>query len=140
MAVKYKAGLIITVNRSHLRHNTPEQVLRFHHDHHAWWSSKHWDDTFYTGLPVFVRYAGTNEIIGRAVIASQHPTVDPDTPDPDLPLRYEVRFIDAEPIRGVHLRDFGVTSGRARQAVIGLRRGERDAIAAALEHGPPDAD
>jgi hypothetical protein len=133
MAVKYKAGLLITVNKARQRENTPEQSLAFHATERAWWSSKHWDDTFYPGLQVFVRFAGTNEVIGRAVIEKQHPVVDPHPPDPDLPLRYVVRFLNRTPVRGVYLRDFGITGGRARQAVIGLRSVERDRISAALD-------
>lgn len=133
MVVRNKAGLIITVSRSHLRDQIPEEILDFHREQRAWWSSAKDNAAIWKGMPVFVRFAGTNEIIGRAWFRSDCAKRDPNTPDDDLPWRYEVEFGDRPAVRGVYLRDFGVTGGRARPGLIGLTSGERDEIDAALD-------
>jgi len=131
--LRFKAAALITVNKSIYRSNTPEQILEWHADQGAWWSSSRHDESLFNGQVVFVRFAGTNEIIGRARVLNHVPEHRPNENEPDLIWRYEFEFLNREPIRGVHLRDFGVTGGRARQGLIGLRRAEADAIAAALD-------
>lgn len=129
----YKAAALITVNRSVYRDNTPEEVLAWHTDEGAWWSSSKHDESLFNGQVVFVRFAGTNEIIGRARVVNHKAVYEPLPDDPDLVWRYEFEFLNREPIRGLHLRDFGVTGGRARQGLIGLKRDEMAAIEEALD-------
>lgn len=130
---RYKAAIIITVNKAIYRDNTPESALGWHADQGAWWSSSRHDESLFNGQVVFVRYAGTNEIIGRASVVDHVPTHAPNEHDPELVWRYEFEFLNRGPIRGVYLRDFGVTGGRARHALIGLRKQEADALERALK-------
>ena len=62
----FKAAMLITVNKAIYKDNTPEEVLAFHVERSAWWSSHNHDRDMYPDQIVFVRYAGTNEVIGRA--------------------------------------------------------------------------
>lgn len=130
--LRYKAALIITVNKSIYKDNTPEEVLGWHADAGAWWSSSSHDESFFNDQVVFVRYAGTNEIIGRARVVNHEAVYEDQPDDPELPWRYGFEFLNRDPVRGIFLRDFGVTGGRARPGLIGLRRHEADAIAAAI--------
>jgi hypothetical protein len=50
------------------------------------------------------------------------PEHDPLEREPDLVWRYGFEFLNREPIRGVSLREFGVSGGRTRQGLIGLKR------------------
>jgi hypothetical protein len=131
--LRYKAAALITVNKSIYRDHTPEQVLAWHADQGAWWSSSRHDESLHNDQVVFVRFAGTNEIIGRARVANHVGEDAPNPHDPDLPWRYEFEFLNREPVRGVYLRDFGVTGGRARHGLIGLRHGEAQQIGVAID-------
>lgn len=133
----FRAAQIITVNRSAYRDNTPEEVLGWHADAAAWWTSTRHDESIFNDQTVFVRYAGTNEIIGRARVIDHVPTDDPCPGEPDLQWRYAMEFLNREPIRGVHLRDFAVTGPRARRGLIGLRYSEAQAIGQALAAEAP---
>ena len=137
--LRYKAAALITVNKSIYRDNTPEQVLAWHADQGAWWSSSRHDDSLFNGQIVFVRYAGTNEVIGRASVINHQGEDAPNEHDPELKWRYAFEFLSREPVRGVYLRDFGITGGRARQGLIGLRHDEGQAIGAALDDRPTHA-
>jgi hypothetical protein len=130
--LRYKAAVLITVNKSIYRDNTPEQVLAFHVDRGAWWSSSNHKESLFNGQIVFVRFAGTNEVIGCARVIQHEPEHDPLEHDPELVWRYELAFLNREPVRGVFLRDFGVTGGRARQGLIGLKHAEAQSLREAL--------
>lgn len=131
--LRYKAAVVITVNKAIYRENTPEDVLAWHAAERAWWSSSRHDESLFNGQVVFVRYAGTNEIVGRARVIDHVPEHAPLEHEPDLIWRYEFEFLNREPVRGVYLRDFGVTGGRARQGLIGLRHAEANALQEALD-------
>lgn len=131
--LQYTAGLVITINRSEYPDNAPEDVLKWHADEGAWWSSSRHDGSLFSGQDAFVRFAGTNEVIGQARVIDPEPTHDPIEHDPTLQWRYEFEYVDRKPIREVYLRDFGVRGGRARRGLIGLRASEQEDIAAALE-------
>ncbi len=131
--LRYKAAIIITVNKAIYRENTPEDVLAWHADQRAWWSSSRHDESLFNDQVVFVRYAGTNEIIGRARVINHVPEHAPLEHEPDLIWRYEFEFLNREPVRGLYLRDFGVAGGRARHGLIGLRRSEAETLREILD-------
>lgn len=111
---RFKAGAIITINRSILRTNTPKEVLTWHADQRSWWSSWRHDKTLFNGERVFVRFAGTNELIATATVVSHAAHHDPLEEHPRLKWRYEMEFRSRDPVRGIHLRDYGITDGRTR--------------------------
>lgn len=85
-------------------------------------------------MTVFVRFVTGGELIGRARILDPDPIYQEEGPEPDLHWRWHpVEFLNTEPIRGVFLRDFGISGWRARSGLIGITTPEREAIGAALD-------
>jgi hypothetical protein len=130
MPTRLKAGFVISINRSEYRDRSVAEVFGLHYAERAWWSSSKRAEVF-KGMPAFVRFAGTNEIVGRAVFREDVPADAPWPGEETLRWKYEVDFHGPTPIRGLFLRDF-ITGGRARQALIGLSSAERDQLDEAL--------
>jgi hypothetical protein len=127
---RFHPAVIVTINRS-TDGTSPQEILDFHVDHGAWWSSRRRDHRLADGQLAFARNAGTNELVARARILDRVASLDP--VDDELIWRYEVEFLDTVAIRGVHLRDFGLTGGRARPGFISLSSSETALISAALD-------
>ena len=90
-------------------------------------------------MTVFVRFVPGGELIGRARVLEPTPVYHEHGPEPDLHWRWHpVEFLNATPIRGVYLRDFGITGWRARPGLIGVSTPEREVIDAALSSGGGD--
>lgn len=128
------AAQIITIGRSEHPEWTPEQLLRWHTAGEDWWSSTQHYGRIWKGMTVFVRFVPGGEIIGRARIHDPDPVYHDEGPEPDLHWRWQpVEYLDTTPVRGIYLRDFGISGWRARPGLIGLWSGERDAIHRALD-------
>lgn len=127
-------GVIITVSRAEYHDQTPEEVLAWHVGQRAWWSSSRHDDTLLNGQRVFVRFAGSSEIIARAHVTNDEPQDEPCPGEPDPRWRYGIEFLDSQPIRGVYLRDFDIGFPRSRRGLIPLSDEETQAIDEALDH------
>lgn len=136
----FAAAQIITIGRSEHPEWTPEDLLGWHIAGADWWSSSQHYGRIWKDMTVFVRFVPGGEIIGRARILEPTPIYHEEGPEPDLHWRWHsVEFLNAEPIRGIFLRDFGITGWRARPGLIGLRSEEREAINSALDAVGPSA-
>lgn len=128
------AAQIITIGRSEHPEWSPEELLEWHTEGMDWWSSSRHYSRIWKDMTVFVRFVPGGEIIGRARILDPDPTYHEHGPEPDLHWRWHpVEYLNSEPIRGINLRDFGITGWRARPGLIGLTGKERDAISAVLD-------
>ncbi len=132
------AAQIITTGRSEHPEWTPEEVLGWHTADEDWWSSSEHYGRIWKDMTVFVRFVPGGEIIGRARILDPTPVYHEEGPEPGLNWRWSpVEFLDSQPIRGIYLRDFGITGWRARPGLIGLRSAERDALNSAVDAAGP---
>ena len=128
------AAQIISVGRSEHPEWTPDEVLGWHTEHDDWWSSTQHHGRIWKDMIVLVRFVPGGEIIGRARIIDPEPIYHESGPEPDLHWRWHpVEYLNAQPIRGVFLRDFGVSGWRARPGLIGVTTPEREALTAALD-------
>jgi len=128
------AAQIITIGRTEHPEWLPEEVLGWHVLHRDWWSSSEHHGRIWKGMTVFVRFVPGGELIGRARVQDPTPLFHEEGPEPDLHWRWHpVEFLNVAPIRGVFLRDFGITGGRARPGLIAISTSEREAINAAMD-------
>lgn len=126
------AAQIITIGRTEHPEWRPDEVLSWHVANRDWWSSSQ-HPGIWTGITVFVRFVPGGEIIGRARVLDSKALYHDQGPEPDLHWRwYPVDFLNQTAIRGVFLRDFGITGWRARPGLIGVSTSEREDIDAAL--------
>lgn len=128
------AAQIITIGRSEHPEWTPDEVLGWHTANNDWWSSSQHHGRIWRDMMVFVRFVPGGEIIARARVLDPDPVYHEVGPEPDLHWRWRpVEFLNRRPVRGVFLRDFGISGPRVRPGLIGLTTSEREAIGAALD-------
>lgn len=128
------AAQVISIGRSEHPEWTPEEVWGWHTENDDWWSSSQHFGRIWKDMVVFVRFVPGGEIIGRARIRDPDPIHHENGPEADLHWRWHpVEFLSGVPIRGIFLRDFGITGWRARPGLIGVTTPEREAIGAALD-------
>ncbi len=134
--VKYNAGHVIAVGRSDHPEWSAKQVLKWHIDDGYWYSSAEHPGLF-DRETVYIRYVPGSRVIGRAIVEDSKPAwLEPaDRPEPDLQYRWAVTFLNATPLEGVWMSDFGIAGARLRPGLVGLRHQEVVAIEEALPQG-----